>query len=204
MSDNEKWGPGRAVNDRAYATASIGNERVELIFGEHPHSRQDNRTYARDRDGNITPFSGHRNPVAIEIEEYNYLKSSGLSGDDIRRQCRAKIKIDGKHIYTLHQMRDHTVALTRLPDVVAKLLEHPVRFWEEGDVGKLAGRQVFYRDQPALVKCWDVDSGVLLVPESGRFRASPWLSDPEDRDEEDSHASVYCDVLSPSIYWWRD
>lgn len=202
MTDT-KWGPGNKVNDKSFDTATVGTERFELFFGEHPHSRQDNNTYARASNGEVTTFSGHRWPVSIEIEEYNYLKSSGLSGNDISRGCQARVKIDGKHVYTLNQTRDHVVALTRLPEIVDKLMEHPVRLWKEEDLATLVGRTVFYRDQPAIVERWDVEEGVLLVSESGGFRPAPWSSDSADKADE-SASRVYCDVLSPNIYWWRD
>lgn len=202
MTD-EKWGPGSKVNDKAFDTATVGTERVELFFGEHPHSRQDNSTYARASNGEVIGFSGHRWPVSIEVEEYNYLKSSGLSGDEIRRGCQARIKIDGRHVYTLNEARDHAAALTRLPDIIARLLEHPVRLWREEDLATLVGRRVFYRDQPAIVKRWDVEYGVFVAPESGEFRSAPW-SHRDDVEDDEITEGVYCDVLSPRIYWWRD
>ena len=98
--ENEKWGVGNASKEKAFDTVKLKNkESVELIFGENPHSRQDNNIYARTKDGQIYGFSGHRTPIKIEIEEYNYLKTSGLSGDEIRNGCTTKVYSDGIQIF---------------------------------------------------------------------------------------------------------
>ena len=48
---NEQWGVGKEKDAKAFDTVKMGGEELELIFGEHPHSRQDNTIYARGKSG---------------------------------------------------------------------------------------------------------------------------------------------------------
>ncbi len=59
----EQWGFGNAKENKAFDTVKIGEETVDLFFGEHPHSRQDNTIYARTKGGSIYEFDGHRLPI---------------------------------------------------------------------------------------------------------------------------------------------
>src|SRR4051812_39757970 len=95
----EKWGIGNAKDKEAFDTVLMGKETLDLIHGEYPHSRSDKTTYARTKDGSITGFDGHRLPFKIEIEEGNYWKSSGLSGDEIRKSCSGKLSVNGVQIF---------------------------------------------------------------------------------------------------------
>mgnify|MGYP001576056200 CR=1 FL=1 len=38
--ETEKWGPGNATEAKAFDTVKVGEETVDLIFGQFPHSRQ--------------------------------------------------------------------------------------------------------------------------------------------------------------------
>jgi len=43
----EQWGVGAKASAKAFMQTKVGKETVELIHGEHPHSRSDNNIYAR-------------------------------------------------------------------------------------------------------------------------------------------------------------
>lgn len=202
----DAWGPGDKVDAKAYDTVDVGGGRkLELFFGQHPHSRRDNNTYARDESGDVTGWDGHRAPVEISVREHSYLKSSGLGGSEWRKACRTDVTISGVHVYTLGAGRDWLYALTRLPDVVTRLLEHPIQFW--GDRERLVGRRVWYRDQAAVVEGWTPDHGVLLIPDgTWSFRQPGWArgEDGIGWDEDEDGRGVNVDVLSSDISWFRD
>lgn len=201
------WGVGDKAESRAFDVVAVDGRSLELIHGQYPHSRQDNNTYARDERGRVEAWSGHRAPVEIRVRESNYLKTSGMSGDEWRRSCRADVSVAGVHVYTLPGGRDWLYALTRLPDVVSRLLEHPVRFWDPGEK-RLVERKVWYRDQAACVTRWDPERGVFLVPDGTWFFRKPgWAQNKDDDDgawDSDYGRGLYCDVLSDNIHWFRD
>ena len=72
IMEEEKWGLGNATQNKAFDTVKMGDEILELIHGEHPHSRQDNTTYAKTKHGSFIGFEGHRRPMKIEIEELKH------------------------------------------------------------------------------------------------------------------------------------
>jgi hypothetical protein len=202
----EQWGPGNVEGVKAFDKVMVGNEEIELIFGHHPHSRKDNNIYGRTKSGDVEGFDGHRAPVTISIEEYTYLKTSGMSGNQYRKGCRTKLSISGQHVYTLGQGRDYTYALTRLPDVIVRLHEHPIQFWKPEEVRKLEGRKVWYKDQAAEIRRWSPDNGVWLVPVGAKaFRTPSYAQNERDEHWQDEYGQgLYIDVLSESIYWFRD
>jgi hypothetical protein len=179
-----------------FRTAKVGNEIVELIAGEHPHSRSDNKHYARFADGRIEGFDGHSVVTRVDLREYNYLKQSGLSGDEVRKGGTGKIYFDDVLCYEFF-FRDIQHALTQAGSLIPKL--HEVNWSDRAQRNKLKGRKVYYRDQPAIVESLIVDQGcVILIPEAtSGFRPPAW-----DQDRETDH--VKCEVIDPHIWWWRD
>lgn len=124
-NENEtQWGVGDRANSDAHSTTIVGGHVVELIAGEHPHSRSDNSTYARYRGrgsgGRVVGFSGHSRRWALEIEEFNYLKESHLSGDEVRRGCRAKISVEGRQVYAFGG-RDLLAVMALVPAKIVAL-----------------------------------------------------------------------------------
>src|ERR1051326_6599782 len=97
---SERWGVGDQADSRAFDTTTVDGRIVELIHGEHPHSRRDDNTYARDPiTGAIHEFDGHRRLIDIKIESSNYLKESDFSGDQIRKTVTGTIISDGTQVY---------------------------------------------------------------------------------------------------------
>lgn len=101
MSKNEKWGFGKGDTE-PFAITWLGknkNQQLELLWGEHPHSRSNDNMYARTPSGTIFEFAGHRALIDIEFKSYNYLKESELSGDQIRKGGICKIISDKVPVY---------------------------------------------------------------------------------------------------------
>jgi hypothetical protein len=200
------WGVGDKADAKPFDRVVFpgGGRELELIHGQYPHSRSDNNTYARDERGSIDAWDGHRWPVAVRIAEGNYLKTSGLSGDEWRGSCIADVSVSGVHVYQLRG-RDWLPVMSQLPPLISKILAHPVRFWDAGEREKqLVERKVWYQDQAAVVTRWNAENGVFLVPDGTWFFRTPGYEDNEDAWQEDYGRGLYCDVLSDSIFWWRD
>lgn len=203
----ENWGVGNKADSKAFATARVGNEEVELIHGENPHSRRDGSVYARFKGGSIEGFDGHQTCIKVEVEESNYLKTSGLSGNEVRRACVARIFFGDRQIYEVGG-RDIMPTLLAAHNAVAKLQDlSPYMF---GDVdAELIGRKVWYRDDPAVITRFIGDQGAVILKADGcRFRPPAWQrDDPEEMamaemDGEDQE--IKDDILSPHIWWFRD
>lgn len=90
MTD-EKWGAGDPSKWSDHGTVKVGNREYPLIYGEHPHSTNDNKHYITGMGKEPVGFDGHRIQLGVQIEEANYLKESHLSGDEVRKGGSAKI-----------------------------------------------------------------------------------------------------------------
>lgn len=209
MSD--EWGVGNAANSKAWATTLVSETEVELIHGEHPHSRCDNTTYARFPDGNIEGFDGHVLLHEIRFADYNYLKQSGLSGNEVRKGGKCEILING-HVCGEFFYRDISEALISARTRLAKIHDHPIRIWDDDERRRLIGRKVYYRDFPAVVERLIEDQAcVILRPdEPDRAVFPPPVYELEDarRGEGEidwsERQTVKVEMDSPHIWWWRE
>ena len=210
MADR-KFGVGNALNEKAFGTATLGRgehaRTVELIFGEHPHSYSENNIYARYPGGRIEEFDGHRIQVKIELETYNYLKESELSGDEIRKGGEGKIFINGEPTDSWF-FRDITYALDEAKRRLATIMDHPLQLWDKRERDKIVGRKVYYNNTPALVKYFFADQGcVVLEPEEGHQFPVPAYAIEDARESggtaEREEDTVKIEITSPSIWWWR-
>jgi hypothetical protein len=185
----------------------VRGQQVELIFGEHPHSRSDNRVYARYPDGRIEAFDGHRVLISVGIESRNYLKESHLSGDEVRKGGTCTIGFNGHQVYEFF-FRDPLRALLKAHEVIPKLQELPVPLHNLEKLEEQVGRKIFYREQPAVIERFIIDQGaVILKPDGAAKFARPCWDQPSGFDgyclDDDELERVKDDILSPSIYWFR-
>ena len=196
---SERFGVGNAADSKAFGTAQIGKQTAELILGEHPHSRSDNNVYARYPGGRIEEFDGHLILTRVEIEEYNYLKQSGLSGDEVRKGGTCRIFFNGKQVYEFF-FREVERAFHRAASVVDALKESPSSMWESE---KLLGRKIYYRDHPAIITSVIAEQGCIIVePDGCVFSTPPWAL--QDGYPAGNSQSVKTEVISPDIWWFRD
>lgn len=213
MSIDERWGVGDKADSRSFDTTTVGDRIVELIHGEHPHSRRDNNTYARDpQSGVVHEFDGHRRLIDVRIESNNYLKSSDLSGDQIRRSVNVSIWSDGTQVYeTFH--RDVQAACLKAHHLVGVLSEHESGWLSADERIRLSGRRVYYHDTPATITGLVEEQGAVMIriePQDaqgirvrGKEITEDW-EDWEDWEDRDGGYTVKDDVLSPHIWWWRN
>lgn len=208
---NEQWGVGNAAESKSFDTTMVGDFEVELIHGQHPHSRCDNSMYARFPDGRIEGFDGHRLLHEIRFEDHNYLKQSGLSGNEVRKGGSCKIIING-FICKEFFYRDVTEALITARSALAKIHEHPVRLWDEADRKRLIGRKVYYHDFPAIVEMLIKDQAcVILKPDHADravFPPRPYELEDASRGDGDidwgERKTAKVEIDSPHIWWWRE
>lgn len=194
----EQWGPGEETKTKkAFDTVKIGKESVDLIFGEHPHSRSDNNIYARTKDGAIYGFEGHRRPIKIEIEEYNYLKTSYLSGDEIRKGCTIKIFMDGIQMFDGFH-RNYERGFMKAQQFLSEIEDHMDWFPKNPD--KHVGRLVAYREQLCVIKRVIVDQAcfILETPDGSPFKRFIW----EDKEDYEPETYVKVEITSPNLTWF--
>lgn len=196
MSD---WGAGDKAKWSDHGTVRVGATRYPLIYGEHPHSRQDNQHYALMGNEPVG-FDGHRVLIDVRLKSENYLKESGLSGDEVRKGGSCVISADDEVVFEFF-FRDPRGALLQAHHLIGELGEAAGGDWlvkERRD--KLVGRKVFYREHPAIVERLIVDQGCLILKtEDGKPFPKPVWRDSDD-DMEDS---VKVEVTDPHIWWFR-
>lgn len=211
--NQDQWGVGDKADAKAFDKTRLNNQEIELIFGEHPHSRQDKNIYARTPNGNIYDFDGHRRLIDIEIKSKNYLKESGLSGDQIRKEVMGYIYADGVKVYEVFG-REVSDTLLRLHRLLIKLSEHSSRWLDADSRAELIGRKIYYHDQSATITGLIESQGCVMVttepgwkpPEYSfndnglgeKYRES-WYEDYKEGD----HYEIKSEVLSENIYWFR-
>ena len=207
---NDQWGVGNAKDADAFDRTYVGEnpefaEPVELIFGEHPHSRSDDNIYARWESGEIEGFSGHRLIHEVRLREYNYLKTSGLSGNEVRRGGQGVIYING-HVCGEFFFRDIMEALLNARDTIQKIHDHPIQLWDKRERDSLVGRKVWWKDEPAIITMFIAEQACVVMEPDGMesFRIPPReLEDDGGMEPEDS-TSIKDTIFSPHIWWWRE
>lgn len=204
MTELEKWGVGSKKDAKPFDSVSVNGRPYDLIFGEHPHSRNDNNVYARSSSGDIEAFDGHRLCWRVEVEERNYLKQSELSGDEVRKGGSYRLFVDGECIYEgfCRSVEYGMKAAGRMMEALGDVCGGD--WLRAKDRERLVGRPIYYHGVPAVISSLIVDQGCVIIhPADGhKLKAPPHVDDPEDwlLDHEDG---VKDEVTSPHIWWWR-
>lgn len=203
MSDDE-WGAGDSSKWSDHGTVQVGKRRYPLIYGEHPHSRSDNRHYVNTGHGEPVAFDGHRILLSVSLEANNYMKESHLSGGEVRKGGSGKIIADGEVVFEFF-FRDIHYGLRKAEQTIDALSEHASGWLSKDDRDRLVGRAVFYRKIPAVIERLIVDQGCLMIRSAdGQPFPSPVYHDPvEDGDDDERDASVKVEVTDPNIWWFR-
>ena len=202
----DAWGFGNADLARPCGTAYLGDyqgTKAQLFFGEHPHSRSDNNLYAKGPGDTIYAFDGHRVLLDIVFKSRNYLKESGLSGNEIRKAITCTILADGEPVYSFSG-RDMVFMLGRAQQLSVLLGEHSSNILLADERARLPGRKIYYREVPALIARFIGEQGcVILQAAPGHQFLPPIYMRDDDRDDDDIETTVKEDILSPHIWWHR-
>jgi hypothetical protein len=200
---------GDQADSRSFDTATVHGRIVELIAGEHPHTRSGNNVYARDPiSGVIHEFDGHRRLINIHIESDNYLKTSYLSGDQIRKTVTGTIMCDGEQVYEFSH-RDPQAALLQAYRLLGLLQEHESDWLSADSRLRMIGRPIYFHEMPATVVRTIEDQGCIMIHIAAKdavvvVRGQQIEELWEDWRGADGSYTIKDDVLSPHIWWWRD
>ena len=196
--ENEKWGVGNAAKDKAFDTVKLGNDTVELIRGEHPHSKRDNNIYARTKGGSIYAFEGHKLPFKIVIEENNYLKTSELSGDEIRKTCTGKLFLNDKQIYEC-TLRNYDSVFQNIHNWI---LDMEMNWdWYPNKIDQQIGKIIGYSEQLFKIERFVIDQAcMILVTPDGKPRKKFLWEDLEDGDDINEPLKV--EITNHNICWY--
>ena len=200
MSDDQ-WGPGDPKTWSDHGSVVVGDRRYPLVYGEHPHSRSDNRHYANMGHREPVGFDGHRILVSVTLESSNYLKSSGLSGDEVRKGGSGKIISDGEVVFEFF-FRDIHYALRKADHIITELMEHSSGWMSKDQRDQLVGRAIYYREVPAVIYALVTDQGCVMVETAdGKPFPPPVYDDGDGDDDRDNQVKV--EVTNPHIWWFR-
>ncbi len=192
----QNWGIGNAKDKKAFAIVSVKGENYELVHGEHPHSRQDNNTYARNGKF-ITGFDGHKLPFKIEIEEFNYLKSSEYSGDEIRKGGNVKVFCDNIQVYD-EFCRSYQMGYLKAQNFILEMEEYWGWFPRETDdkINTIVG----YKNTLCKITSFVISqSCVILETVDGKpFPQEIW----EDDEDYEKETSVKVEIHSNNLCWF--
>lgn len=207
----QRWGAGPASEWHFLERQRFDDGKEFRVFmGEHPHSRNDNNFYALvDGEGPFR-FSGHHVRTSVEVTEFNYLKSSSLTGDEIRSGCHVDIKLDDRLVYrhfACSAQNGLIWALANLPE----FMEHPVCLWQRPEPDNqwpdLIGRRVFWQGQPGVVTDFDPRGGrVTILYDVDDIRAADaegFADDLVSTDNLSRMDALQEDLLSWRIDWFR-
>ena len=204
VSEDDAWGAGDPIKWSDHGSVVVGNRRHPLIYGEHPHSRSDNRHYVKMGDGEPVGFDGHRILISVTLESRNYLKDSHLSGSEVRKGGSGKIIADGVVVFEFF-FRDISYALRKADHLITELMEHPSGWMSKDQRDALVGRAIYYREVPAVIQRVILDQGCLIVRTAdGKPFPSPVYHDPdEDGDDDERGAEAKVEVTDHNIWWFR-
>ena len=143
-----------------------------------------------ERGDKATDYDGHFNAWGVVIDEHDYLKTSHLSGDEVRKAGRCRLFFRGEQVYEFFH-RDAKSALVRAVGFMNKIEDFGGEF--PGKEGAL----VWYREIPAKIVRVLKDQGCVILE---RRDGKPWNFGGE---LDEAEPTIKIDVLETclSAYW---
>jgi hypothetical protein len=201
MTD-DNWGAGDRSKWSDHGTVMVGRNRYPLIYGENPHSRQDNRHYVDFGQKEPIGFDGHRVLIDVHLESSNYVKESHYSGDEVRKGGSGKILADGVVVWEFF-FRDPQWALRHADHLIGKLSEHSSAWLSKTERERLVGRKIFYDRTPAVISRLIEDQGCIIIKPDGPDRFPKPIYATTDSDDYEDASSLKIEVLDQKIWWFR-
>jgi hypothetical protein len=203
---DDGWGPGDKFEQ--FDHVIVEGQTLELGRGEHKHTEGFQNNWYVKHPWGVVAFDGHRTPIKIEIEEYNYMKESELSGDEVRKMCRSKIWINGKVARANDGPRTAKAHLRLVERQLLELFDGQPSVWHDGEA--LIGRKIYYGRIPATIVRIDVEDAELHIEpvegqtfdpsayaiEEGPQGVADWL--------DDYGTGMRIKDSDPHIWWWRE
>ncbi len=125
-----------------------------------------------------TSFSWHFTPFEISIKESNYMKSSYLSWDDVRKQCEGTLKMNWVQVFECWN-RTYDRVYKEIQQFIDKLeLIDMDEFINDKWKGKIIG----YKEQLFVIDYNIVDQGCIIIKPKDWIR-KPFLWELWDMEE---------------------
>lgn len=141
---------------------------------------------------NAIDYNGHFAAWAVVVETYDYYKSSGLSGDEVRKGGRVRLFCNGVQVWEgftrslEHGMRVAADVRGKVSDACVSLEDWP---------GKI-GQEVYYDDIPAVITDRVPGQACVILK---RRDGQPWKF--EDDGQAYTEETIKVDVIESDKYW---
>ncbi|MMZ42249.1 hypothetical protein D3C73_991330 [compost metagenome] len=152
---------------------------------------------------NLMEYSGRYGASwGIHVDEIHYTKTK-YGECEVRKNCRTWITRNGKNFYHVDG-NDFDFCITEAKSAIYKFKEHPISFGNQDYIDQIVGRKIFWKEQPATIIRYSGMDRVTITPENPNgFNPPCYLDKDEIMDREDQFEIVE-DILSNSIWWFRD
>lgn len=163
--------------DRFNEVTFVGGHPHELVWGESGTGRggRDRGIFAVPQGGkpsDAVAFDGHRFRTHLELTEENYLKSSDLTGNEIRKAAELCVYMDDeagqrKLIYVKHAREIEFLMHWWLAHK-HEFFESWLQLYRQADLDRLKGRKLWWNGQRAIAKSWDPRRYLTIESEDPR------------------------------------
>ena len=187
-------------DEKPFDIVAIGSgdhaKKMPLHNGAN-HSYSSNSHYVLSGDRMI-PFDGHRRCMRVEIEEYNYLKDSEYSGDEIRKGCKVRLFMDGTQI-----MDEFCRSVERGHKMVDRFIDDMEDHfsWFPHNIDRVIGKLVSYYGQFLRVTRVIVDQACIICESLDGKPRKLFVWENEEEDGDDLNDSVKLGITSPALHW---
>lgn len=128
---------------------------------------------------NKTSFSWHFNPFEINIKESNYMKTSCLSWDDVRKTCEWTLKMSWVQVFECHN-RTYEQSYREIQEFIRNL---EIIDMDEFINNKWAWKVIWYQGQLFIVEYSLVEQGCIIANPKDWIR-KPFLCEMWDEDDK--------------------
>lgn len=178
------------------STRMLNGKSVPFFWGPK-HSWWENNGYVKSGN-NFYGFSGHHRPLRVDIREFNYLKESHLSGDEVRKGGSVEIYLGEVKIF-----EDFCRSYQQGHESAIRFIYNMELFWDwfPGDVDSVIGKVVGFKGKPMKVDRVIVSQAcVILETLDGKPVGQFPLEEPD--SEQDYSTTIKDYIFSPSINWY--
>lgn len=187
-----------------YSTTSLKNASIGLIDSV---SEDEDDLYTKFPDGEIIPFKGHPEKFSVEIETWNDLKRSDLTGNEIRKAATCQIMINDRLARIIEGI-DVQDLLMKANRAIDELKVQPFSICR--DANSLIGREIYYYNQPAVIDYIDeLNNFIHIIPDLrfiSNFKPPAYAMEDEETGEWiDAYGSgMLVHDYDEQIWWWRN
>lgn len=188
------------INEKLNNTNNMNNEH-KVVIGDGEYQEEEVLQLKKVYYGSEyrwflgeTEFDGHHVLWGFEYFPTTYLKSSSLSGNEYRKGGEIRYFRNRKQVFS-EFCREPNIAALKIGATLLKLSEF---HWDLVEIG----RKVFYKETPCVIDGVIEDQGcVMLKTETGEnFPQEAWEKD----DEYEKENRIKVEVISPSLWWYRN